>query len=123
MSIQPPPLEGQMKFGTKEGRMRETTEETGDRMRTFPVEAAVATHQQKPRALATPKCWSAEPPPPPPLTVVPRPFIRAGVPNTWQMAIRRPPLPSTTTTPPISAGKRRFYPPSPNSQAKLAHLK
>lgn len=37
----PPP--GEMKFGTDEGRMKEANKEKGDRMSTFPVEAAVAT--------------------------------------------------------------------------------
>lgn len=42
----PPP--GEIKFGTDEGRMKEANKEKGDRMSTFPVEAAVATWTQAP---------------------------------------------------------------------------
>lgn len=58
-SQHPPP--GEMKFGTDKGRMKVDNKEKEDRMSTFPVEAAVATREHKPHALATPKRWTAKP--------------------------------------------------------------
>lgn len=43
------------------GRMRETNGEKGDRIRTFLIEAAVATQKQKPPPPATHKCLTAKP--------------------------------------------------------------
>lgn len=74
----------------------------GGRVGTFPPEAAVATHEQKPPALATPKCCATR-------------HLADG--------IRGAPLP------PVSAREKTFYPqtppshpPTPPARCRRAHL-